>query len=65
MSRLEDYGYSKRISDSEYKEGLFPARVLSESRGIYRLVTDEGELNGEVLGKLQEPKQFHRQLQLM
>lgn len=39
------------LKEVKHYEGLHVARVSSLSKGIYKLITDQGELKGEVSGK--------------
>nr|WP_235857639.1 ribosome small subunit-dependent GTPase A [Paenibacillus albiflavus] len=35
-----------------YKDGLIPARVASEQKQLYRVLTEQGELHAEITGKM-------------
>lgn len=37
---------------NEYKEQFSTARIISQERGLYRLITENGEQHGEISGKL-------------
>ncbi|GKX27820.1 ribosome small subunit-dependent GTPase [Vallitalea longa] len=52
---INDYGWNEELEQSfttYYSKGLIPARILVEHRGIYRVVTQYGELEGFNSGKL-------------
>jgi ribosome biogenesis GTPase / thiamine phosphate phosphatase len=51
---LERYGWSEALHrkfESHAADGLVPARVIIQQRGLYRVVTDEGELSATLAGK--------------
>jgi putative ribosome biogenesis GTPase RsgA len=52
-SNLMKYGLTERFKQeaSDY-EGLFPARVSSQHRDLYKVIGERGELNAVVSGKL-------------
>jgi len=55
MYNLEALGWSEffeRNFEGYRKQGHFPGRVALEERGVYRLYTEQGELNARVRGKL-------------
>ena len=51
---LKDLGWTE-ARDAEFSalphEGLKPARVVTEDRGIYQIVTDEGQLSATIPGR--------------
>jgi ribosome biogenesis GTPase len=52
---LRNYGWSDALQQqfaSHAAEGLVPARVLVQQRGLYEIVTDAGELTATLAGKL-------------
>jgi ribosome biogenesis GTPase len=52
---LKHYGWSdalQRQFASHAGEGLVPARVIVQQRGLYEIVTDDGELTATLAGKL-------------
>jgi ribosome biogenesis GTPase len=52
---IETYGWSDALHDEfapHAERGLIPGRVIVQHRGAYVLVTDQGELKGEISGKL-------------
>lgn len=52
MSRLEKYGASARFfAEATLFPGLFPARVVSQYKDLYRVVTERGEGLAEVSGR--------------
>lgn len=53
LINIKKYGFSEVFS-SEIPEDdpLEPARVLSQEKGFYRVVTDNGEKLAEVSGKI-------------
>jgi ribosome biogenesis GTPase / thiamine phosphate phosphatase len=42
----------KQLSASLHKDGLIPARVASEQKQIYRVLTEQGEFTAEITGKM-------------
>ncbi|WKY48405.1 ribosome small subunit-dependent GTPase A [Eubacteriaceae bacterium ES3] len=52
MNEMQKYGMTEKFSSEakKYPE-LFPGRVLSQSKGIYRVITEQGELFAEISGK--------------
>ncbi len=51
---LERYGWSDALRHkfaSHAADGLAPARVIVQQRGLYRVVTDDGELSATLAGK--------------
>lgn len=52
MENLKKYGTTERyFTEATLYPDLYLARIISESQGIYRLVTESGEYLGEVSGK--------------
>jgi ribosome biogenesis GTPase / thiamine phosphate phosphatase len=52
---LEDLGWNSYFQNQTatyQKENLIPARVIFNSRGVYRLASEKGELWGEIAGSL-------------
>ncbi len=50
---LKKYGFSDKFAaEALLHPGLYPGRVISQSKGIYRVVTESRELIAEVSGKL-------------
>ncbi|HEY1427137.1 MAG TPA: ribosome small subunit-dependent GTPase A [Caulobacteraceae bacterium] len=52
---IRSYGWSdalQRDFDAHAARGLIPGRVVVQQRGLYEVVTDLGELAGQVSGKL-------------
>jgi ribosome biogenesis GTPase len=52
---IDDYGWSERLRQefAPYAaRGLVPGRVVVQQRGLYELVTDDGELSAEISGHL-------------
>jgi len=52
---LKRYGWSDALQQhfaSHAAEGLVPARVIVQQRGLYEIVTDSGELTATLSGKL-------------
>ena len=52
---LTSYGWSEKLQDdfAPYAaEGLIPARILIQHRGGYRLITEQGEMDGLASGRL-------------
>ena len=49
---MKKYGLSDKLQNiaSEY-EGLIVAKILSQEKGLYRLVSSNGEKFGEISGK--------------
>ncbi len=58
---LKSYGFDRFGSYEELKEGFY-GRIISQSKGLYKAVTDDGELFCEVSGKLRydamQPEDF-------
>ncbi len=53
MNLLERYGATgDRFAEAAFYPGLYLARILSQTKELYRIVTAEGEGSGEVSGKL-------------
>jgi len=51
---IHDYGWSDALQhqfEPHAAQGLIPGRVIVQQRGLYRLVTDQGELAAEVSGR--------------
>ena len=58
---IERYGWSETLQRSfeiHAKAGLTPARVVVQNRGLYRLVSPEGELTGSLSGRTASTKRF-------
>ena len=57
---LLDYGWNSHF-ESSFAEfmplGLLPGRVLSESREVYHVATESGELVAELTGRLRHRAQ--------
>jgi ribosome biogenesis GTPase / thiamine phosphate phosphatase len=54
VTNLETYGWRSFFADafdSYAREGLVPARVLSESKTLYRVITECGEMNASLSGR--------------
>jgi ribosome biogenesis GTPase len=52
LINIKRYGFSEEFSNEIPKENLLePARVLSQEKGFYRVVTDKGEKLAELSGK--------------
>lgn len=52
LINIKKYGFSEAFSNKLPKENLLePARVLSQEKGFYRVVTDKGEKLAELSGK--------------
>ena len=50
---MKDYGFCGDFAaESAQVEGLFPARIISQYKGLYRAVSASGELYAEISGKL-------------
>lgn len=52
---INDYGWNEELEQrfaTYYSQGLIPARILVEHRGIYRVITQYGEQEGLNSGKL-------------
>lgn len=50
---MKKYGLTGRfVSEAEIYSGLYAGRILSQSKELYRVVCEKGELMGEVSGKL-------------
>ena len=50
---MENMGLSQRfITESSCYSGLYVGRVVSQYKDLYRVVTEDGELAGEISGKL-------------
>jgi ribosome biogenesis GTPase len=59
---LKDYGWNEELDanfESYAERGLFPARVVKQSRDLSTLVTSLGELPGEVSGKFRHKTTDH------
>ena len=55
---MKQYGLSESFEkSSEQFAGLTVARILSQEKGIYRLVSSQGEKLGEISGR------FHYEIQ--
>lgn len=49
---IEKYGFSERFSNEIPQDNqLTPARILSQEKGFYRIISDKGEKLAEVSGK--------------
>ena len=49
---MKQYGLSESFANlADYFEGLTVSRVLSQEKGIYRLISSQGEKSGEVSGR--------------
>lgn len=49
---IKKYGFSERFSNAIPKDSsLTPARILSQEKGFYRIISDKGEKLAEVSGK--------------
>ena len=54
LVNINEYGWNNYWSEAFEKlagEGMMPARVLQEQKGSYKLVSEFGEINGEVSGR--------------
>ncbi|MEL1134525.1 ribosome small subunit-dependent GTPase A [Desulfitobacterium sp. THU1] len=54
MSKIDmgNIGLSERfVNESTLYEGLYIGRIASQSKGLYRVITENGELTAEVSGK--------------
>ena len=53
MSYLEKYGLTDRFkNESTLYSDLTLARIVSQQRGLYKIITENGELHAEISGKL-------------
>ncbi len=52
LNKMKEYGLSERFQAlaQEWKD-LIPARILSQEKGLYRIVSEEGEQLAEISGK--------------
>lgn len=58
MNILDQYGFGGRFAaEAAAYPALFPARVLSQHGGLYKVITAEGELLAEVSGKFRSAAQ--------
>ena len=52
LINIKKYGFTEVFSNTVSQDnGLEPARVLSQEKGFYRIVTDKGEKMAEISGK--------------
>ncbi|HIY93916.1 MAG TPA: ribosome small subunit-dependent GTPase A [Candidatus Companilactobacillus pullicola] len=51
-NNIEKYGFTNEIKSSENTEGLSWARVTSQHRDLYQIVTNQGFLQAKISGKL-------------
>ena len=52
-TNLKKYGFNERFEqEASFYEGLYPARVSEQHHYIYKVVSEKGELQAEVSGKL-------------
>ena len=50
---LKKYGFSERFEqEASFYEGLYPSRISEQHRYIYKVISEDGELQAEVSGKL-------------
>ena len=50
---LKKYGFSERFEqEASFYEGLYPSRISEQHHYIYKVISEEGELQAEVSGKL-------------
>lgn len=56
---IKQYGFSEMFSKEIPQDSpLEPARVLSQEKGFYRIITDKGEKLAEVSGKFRYQPHF-------
>ena len=56
---IKQYGFSEMFSKEIPQDSpLEPARVLSQEKGFYRIITDKGEKLAEVSGKFRYQATF-------
>ncbi|WKY43198.1 ribosome small subunit-dependent GTPase A [Eubacteriaceae bacterium ES2] len=52
MNKMSDYGLDDKILlEAQKYPDFYPGRVLSQSKGIYRVITEQGQLYAEISGK--------------
>ena len=60
--KLIDLGWDQdlenHLAQMEIKEGLQPARVAIEYKGMYKLYTERGEILAEITGRMHYNNQF-------
>ena len=50
---LKKYGFSERFEqEASFYEGLYPSRISEQHHCIYKVISEEGELQAEVSGRL-------------
>lgn len=57
MTWLDTYGWNAHFEQafSSFRtSGLEPARIIEEQRGMYRLITEDGEARAEIAGRLRQ-----------
>ena len=52
-TNLKKYGFTERFEqEASFYEGLYPARVSEQHHYIYKVISEDGELQASVSGKL-------------